>query len=45
MLRRQRLVVEEDDILVEIDPLVGVFDDLPVDLDAAGMDPAAGLGS
>ena len=42
-LRLQRLVVEEDLVAVEVDPLVGVFDYAAIDLDAAGMDPTAGL--
>jgi hypothetical protein len=39
----QRLVVEEDLIAIEVDPLIGVLNDAAIDLDAAGVDPTAGL--
>ena len=39
-VRAQRLSVEGHAIAVEIDPMIGVLDDLAVDADAAGADPA-----
>ena len=39
------LAIEENFVAVEIDPLIGVFDDTAVDADAAGMNPAASLGA
>ena len=42
---RERLAVEEDQIAVEINPVVGVFDDFAVYLNLAGVNPASGLGS
>jgi hypothetical protein len=45
VLRLEGLVIEEDLVAVEIDPLVRVFNDASVDLDAPAVDPASGLGA
>jgi hypothetical protein len=44
-LRLERLVVEQDLVAVEIDPLVRIFDDASVNAYAPGVDPASGLGA
>jgi len=41
----ERLVIEENFVALEIDPVVGILDDAAVDFDAAGVNPAARLGA
>lgn len=45
LLRAEGFAVEENSVAVEVDPVVRIFDDAAVDLDAAGVDPGAGFGA